>query len=142
MDTQLLATFGSVWGLCAIMAGIAASDKGRRFWVWFAFGLLTGPYAVYRAVRAKEIVPPELAQTCPNCQKTMRKTAKECPHCGHLVLREPDTVMQAGRQAAAAFFILRKAAQKSTAVVKAEQAKREERKRARSAPQTPDSRPS
>jgi len=128
MDTQILATFGSVWVLCAILAGIMAGEKNRRFWVWFAFGLLTGPFALYRAVRVHEVVPPELAMICPNCKKTIRKTLKQCPRCGHIILREPDRVMQAGRQAAAAFVLLRRAAQKSTAVVKAERAKREARR--------------
>ncbi len=140
LDIRSWAILGSIWVLCAIMAGISAGEKNRRFWVWFLFGLLTGPFALYRAIRATEVVPPELAVPCANCQKTVRKTARVCPHCGHILIREPDRVMKAGRQAAAAVFILRKAAQKSTAAVKAEQARREERKRAGSAP--PPSNPS
>jgi hypothetical protein len=130
LDIRSWAALASIWVLCAIMAGIAAGEKNRRFWVWFTFGLLTGPYALYRAIRATEVVPPELAVPCANCQKRVRKTARVCPHCGHILIREPDRVMKAGRQAAAAVFILRKAAAKSTAAVKAEQARREERKRA------------
>ena len=140
MDTRSWVTLGSIWVLCAIMAGVAAGEKNRRFWVWFVFGLLTGPFALYRAIRAKEVVPPELAQPCPNCHKAIRKTAHDCPHCGHVLLREPDRVMKAGRQAAAALFLLRRAAAKSTAAVKADQAKREERKRSGSTP--PPAKPS
>lgn len=133
MDIKTIVTLGSVWALCAIMAGITASEKNRRFWVWFFFGLLTGPYGLYRAIRADEVIPPALAQECPNCYKLIRKTARSCPKCGHILQREPDKVMKAGRQAAAAFVLMRRAAQKSTAVVKAEQAKRDARKQARAA---------
>jgi hypothetical protein len=140
VDTRSWVTLGSIWVLCAILAGIAAGEKNRRFWVWFLFGLLTGPFALYRVIRAPEIVPPELAQPCPNCHKAIRKTAHACPYCGHIILREPDRVMKAGRQAAAALFLLRRAAAKSTAAVKAEQAKREERKRSGSTP--PPAKPS
>lgn len=129
MDIRSAATLGSLWVLCAIMAGILAGEKHRSFWLWFGFGLLTGPFALYRAVRVSELVPPDQAMVCPNCKKTMRKTLRNCPHCGHIIVHEPDRVMQAGRQAAAAFVLLRRAAQKSTAVVKAEQAKRETRRR-------------
>lgn len=134
MDTRSWATLGSVWVLCAIMAGITAGEKNRRFWVWFLIGLLTGPFGLYRVMRSAEVVPPELAQPCPNCQKTIRKTARTCPFCGHIIAREPDRVMKAGQQAAAALFILRRAAEKSTAAVKAEQARRDQRKRSGSAP--------
>lgn len=125
MDTHALTTIGSIWALCAVVAGIVATEKGRRFWVWFPFGLLIGPIALYLVLRRHEVVPPHLAQICPNCQKAIRKTARECPRCGHIIVREPDRVMKAGRQAAAAVFLLRKAAQRSTAVVKAERAKRQ-----------------
>lgn len=131
MDTRTIATLGSIWVLCAIMAGISANEKNRRFWVWFLVGLLTGPYGLYRAIRAEEVIPPDLAQPCPNCKKTIRKSARACPKCGHILLREPDTVMKAGRQAAAAFFLMRRAAQKSTSAVKAQQAKIDARKQAR-----------
>ena len=130
MDTQAIVTVGSIWALCAVMAGISASEKNRRFWVWFFFGVVTGPYGLYRAVRSDEVIPPDLAQSCPNCKKTIRKTARSCPKCGHILLRKPDTVMKAGRQAAAAFVLMRRAAQKSTAMVKGERAKREARKQA------------
>jgi|GEM_PF-3770533 len=129
IDTRTWLTFGSIWVLCAIMAGVSASEKNRRFWLWFFFGLLTGPYALYRAIRVHEVVPAHLAQTCPNCNKKIRKTARECPFCGHVLVWEPDSVAKAGRQAAAAVFLLRKAARKSTAVVKAEQAKRQAKKK-------------
>jgi hypothetical protein len=129
MDPRSIATLGSVWVLCAIMAGIVAGEKNRRFWVWFGFGLLTGPFALYRAVKSFEVVPPDQAQACPNCQKPIRKTLRSCPRCGHVIVREPDKVMKAGQQAAAAFILLRRAARQSTAAVKAEQAKREARKR-------------
>jgi len=125
MDTHALATIGSVWLLCALMAGIAAGEKGRRFWVWFPFGLLIGPVALYLVLKAYEVVPPERARICPNCNKAIRKTLRNCPRCGHIIVREPDPVMKAGRQAAAAVFLLRRAARKSTAVVKAERAKRQ-----------------
>jgi hypothetical protein len=128
LDVRALATVGSIWVLCAIMSGIIAGEKNRRFWVWFAFGLLTGPYGLYRSLKAEEVVPPELGQPCPNCKKFIRKTARACPRCGHTLIREPDRVMAAGRQAAAAVFLLRRAAQKSTAAVKAQQAKRDARR--------------
>lgn len=124
MDAHSWATIGSIWLLCAVMAGIVAGEKRRRFWVWFPFGLLIGPVALYLALKADEVVPPELARTCPNCQKTIRKTLRSCPRCGQILIHEPDPVMKAGRQAAAAVFLLRRAAQKSTAVVKAEREKR------------------
>lgn len=125
MDMHAWTTIAAIWLLCAVVAGIAAGEKGRRFWVWFPFGLLVGPIALYLVLRSYEVVPPHLAQICPNCQKSIRKTARECPRCGHILIREPDPVMKAGRQAAAAVFLLRRAAQKSTAVVKAERAKRQ-----------------
>jgi hypothetical protein len=129
-DIRAVATFGSIWVLCAIMAGIIAGEKNRRFWVWFFIGLLTGPYGLYRSLRVEEVVPPELGQPCPSCKKFIRKTARTCPRCGHVLIREPDRVMSAGRQAAAAVFLLRRAAQKSTAAVKAQQAKRDARRQA------------
>ena len=125
MDTHAWATLGSIWGLSAILTGIVAGEKGRRFWVWFPFGLLIGPVALYLVLKSHEVVPPELAQICPNCHKAIRKTLRECPRCGHIIVREPDPAMKAGRQAAAAVFLLRRAAQKSTSVVKAEMAKRQ-----------------
>jgi len=125
MDTRAWLTLGSIWFLCALMAGIAAGEKGRRFWVWFPFGVLTGPVALYFILKAHEVVPPENAQICPNCQKSIRKTLRQCPRCGHIIVHEPDRVEKAGRQAAAAVFLLRRAARKSTAVVKAETAKRQ-----------------
>ena len=127
MDTHTLATIGSLWVLCAILAGIIAGEKNRRFWVWLLFGLLTGPIALYRAVRTHEVVPPDQAQICPTCKKSIRKNLHTCPRCGAKLVREPDRVMNASRQAAAALFLLRKAAQKSTAAVKAEQTKRQQR---------------
>ena len=131
MDTRAWLTLGSIWFLCALMAGIAAGEKGRRFWVWFPFGVLTGPVALYLVLKAHEVVPPEKAQICPNCQKSIRKTLRQCPRCGHIIVHEPDRVEKAGRQAAAAVFMLRKAAQKSTAAVKAEKAKRQTPKQAK-----------
>ena len=130
IDIRAVATFGSVWVLCAIMSGIIAGEKNRRFWVWFLIGLLTGPYGLYRSLRSEEVVPPELGQPCPNCKKFIRKTARTCPSCGYTLIREPDRVMAAGRQAAAAVFLIRRAAQKTTATVKAQQAKREARRQA------------
>src|SRR5258708_29838539 len=127
IDIRAVATFGSIWVLCAIMSGIIAGEKNRRFWVWFFIGLLTGPYGLYRSLKAEEIVPPELGQPCPNCKKFIRKTARPCPSCGYTLIREPDRVMAAGRQAAAAVFLLRRAAQKSTAAVKGPHAKRDAR---------------
>jgi uncharacterized paraquat-inducible protein A len=141
VDTRAIATLGSVWVLCAIMAGIVAGEKNRRFWVWFFFGLLTGPFALYRAVKSYEVVPPDQAQICPNCKAAIRKTARTCPRCHQTLVREPDRVMQAGRQAAAAFILLRRAAQKSTAAVKAEQAKREARKQETVAAKTRSDKP-
>ncbi|MGH2458325.1 MAG: zinc-ribbon domain-containing protein [Chloroflexota bacterium] len=128
MDIHTWTTIGAIWLLCAVVSGIAAGEKGRRFWVWFPFGLLVGPVALYLVLRSYEVVPAHLAQTCPNCQKSIRKTARECPRCGHILIREPDPVMKAGRQAAAAVFLLRQAARKSTAVVKAERSKRQRAK--------------
>ena len=124
MDSHGLITIGSIWVLCAIVAGIVAGEKGRRFWVWFPFGLLVGPVALYLVLKAYEVVPPELAQICPGCKKAIRKTARTCPRCGFVLIHEPDPAVKAGRQAAAAVFLLRRAAQRSTAIVKAEQAKR------------------
>src|SRR5438309_7798586 len=54
LDTRSIATLGSVWVLSAILAGIIAGEKNRRFWLWFGFGLLTGPYALYRADRDRK----------------------------------------------------------------------------------------
>src|SRR5262245_3682975 len=105
------------------MTGIVAGERGRRFWLWFLFGLLTGPIGLYVALKSHEIVPPELAQTCPHCGKSIRKTLRTCPYCRRDLGKEPDRAMKAGRQAAAAVFLLRKAARKSTAIVKAEQEK-------------------
>lgn len=131
MDTHAWLTVASIWGLCAVMAGIVASERRRRFWLWFPLGILTGPIGLYLALRAREVVPPELAQTCPHCGKTIRKTAHDCPYCKRPLAREPDRVMKASRQAAAAVFLLRRAAQRSTAAVKAEQAKRAQDRAAR-----------
>jgi hypothetical protein len=131
MDTRSWAAFGSVWVLCAIMAGIVAGERGRRFWLWFFFGLLTGPIGLYLALKSPEIVPPELAQTCPHCGKSIRKTLRKCPYCHRDIVKEPDRAMKAGRQAAAAIFLLRKAAQKSTAAVRAEQERRKSAARSR-----------
>lgn len=128
MDTRTLATYGSVWFLCAVMAGIVATEKRRRFWLWFFFGVLTGPVALYLAVRSYEVVPADEAMTCPNCRKTIRKTAKSCPRCKATLVKEPDRVMMAGRQAASALFLLRRAARKSTQVVQAERTKRAAKK--------------
>jgi len=124
MDAHSWATIGSIWLLCAVMSGIVAGEKGRRFWVWFPFGLLIGPVALYLVLKSYEVVPPDRAQICPNCNKAIRKTLRICPRCGHIIVREPDPAIKAGRQAAAAVFLLRKAAQKSTAAVKAEREKR------------------
>lgn len=124
LDAVTLATWGGVWLLCAVMAGIVATEKRRRYWPWFLFGVLTGPVALYVVIRKYEAVPPDEAMICPNCHKTIRKTAKTCPRCKVTLIAEPDGVMKAGRQAAAAVFLLRRAAKKSTQVVKAEQAKR------------------
>lgn len=135
MDTRSWAEIGSVWFLCAVMAGIVATEKRRRFWVWFLFGAVTGPIALYLAVRAYEAVPPEEAMICPSCKKPIRKTARHCPRCKYVLVAEPDRVMKAGRQAAAAVFLLRRAAKKSTAAVKAEQAKRARAKSERAAGQ-------
>ncbi len=110
------------------MAGVLAGEKRRRFWVWFLFGVLTGPLALYLAMKSYEVVPPGEAQICPKCQKAIRKNLRTCPRCGAQLIHEPDRVMQAGRQAAAAVFLLRKAAQRSTAAVKAEQARRQQKK--------------
>jgi uncharacterized paraquat-inducible protein A len=131
MDIRSWLTLGSLWLLCAVMAGIVAGEKGRRFWVWFPFGLLTGPVALYLVLKSYEVVPPDKAQICPNCQKPIRKTLRQCPRCGHIIVHEPDRAEKAGRQAAAAVFLLRKAAQKSTAAVKAEAAKRQASRQAK-----------
>lgn len=125
MDSHGLATLGSVWFLCAVVAGIVAGEKGRRFWVWFPFGILTGPVALYLVLRSHEVVPLDRAQICPSCKKPIRKTLRRCPRCGHVIDPEPDRSMKAGRQAAAAVFLLRRAAKKSTDAVKAERAKRQ-----------------
>jgi hypothetical protein len=140
VDIRSVATIVSLWVLCAIMSGIVAGEKNRRFWVWFAFGLLTGPFALYRSFKADEVVPPELGQPCPKCKKFIRKTARTCPSCGYTLIREPDRVMTAGRQAAAAVFLLRRAAQKSTAAVKAQQAKRDARRPGTAATESRDKR--
>ncbi|HLG51135.1 MAG TPA: hypothetical protein VKY56_05795 [Chloroflexota bacterium] len=129
MDTHTLTTLGAIWVLCAVVAGIVASDKGRRFWVWFPLGILIGPVALYLALRTYEVVPPELAIICPGCHRAVRKTLRTCPRCGQVLVREPDPVMKAGRQAAAAYILLRRAAQRSTAVIRAEREKRQAKQR-------------
>src|SRR5262245_54622158 len=114
MDAKQIATIGSLWGLCAVLSGIVANEKNRRFWVWFLFGVLTGPIALYLVLRSYKVVPPAEGKECPKCKLIVEKKARTCPRCkSELVVLTPDRTQDVARKAASAFFIVKRAAKRT-----------------------------
>jgi hypothetical protein len=109
---QRLTTYaGMVWLVAAIAAGLYAQEiKNRRFWIWLAFSLVSGPIAWYFLLaRVSVYIPPERRVNCFKCQRIIRNDARRCPHCREwLVTERPDRAADLGRQAASAIFTARR----------------------------------
>ena len=104
------AGFVAVWFMLALGAGIIASDKQRRFWLWFLLGLALGPIALVWSFTVSRAIPPGERRLCPHCGGTIHVTADRCSHCRRAVTAEkPDAAARLGREAAGAVFILRHA---------------------------------
>lgn len=69
------------WLIVANLAAWLAAERGRRFWEWFAMGLLTGPLAIL-AVGLAPVVPSGRFTACDECQLAIPRRATKCPHCG------------------------------------------------------------
>ena len=98
------------WIVAAICAGLVASEsKKRRFWLWFALSLVSGPIAWYLLFKWPKPIPKELAVTCPHCQGTTRSDEKRCMHCRKLIVpAETDRAAKVGQSAAAMVFTARR----------------------------------
>ena len=99
-----------IWIVAAICTGLIASEtKKRRFWIWFALSILTGPVAWYLLFKWPKPVPAELAVACPHCQKRTRSDEKRCMHCRRLLVpQEKDRATQIGETAATVVFTARR----------------------------------
>lgn len=78
--------------LCAIVAAVIASSKGRSFFGWFLIGMLINVFAIIlvAALPTKkpapvivdgEVATPETHVRCPWCKGLVRKEASICMHC-------------------------------------------------------------
>jgi hypothetical protein len=99
-----------VWIVAAICTGLVASEtKKRRFWVWFALSILTGPIAWYLLFSRPKPIPASLAVACPHCQKKTRSDEKRCMHCKRLLVPEQkDRAAQLGQNVAAGVFTFKR----------------------------------
>jgi hypothetical protein len=105
-----LGTLTVIWLFLAILTGLVAGEKNRRFWPWVLLGLLLGPFALFWVFTTHRVIPREEARPCPHCDGTISITASKCHHCGKVVAAEKlDTAAKLGREAAGAVFIFRHA---------------------------------
>ncbi len=77
------------WGIPAYIA----YRKGRRFWLWYLYGVALWIIALLHALLAQplpgKLVERQLADgtqvTCPFCAEIIKREAKVCRFCGHEV---------------------------------------------------------
>lgn len=121
--------FVMVWIVAAICSGLVASEsKRRRFWVWFALSILTGPIAWYLLFRWPKPIPARLAVECPHCHQKTRSDEKRCMHCKRLrVAAEPDRAAKVGQTAATALFTARQLFGNARKAAEAQQRRRQQR---------------
>jgi Na+/melibiose symporter-like transporter len=85
-------TFFSIWFICAIVAAIVASSRGRSGFGWFLIGCIIGIFAIIlvallpskneRAiVVGGEVATAETHVRCPWCKGLVRMDATVCMHC-------------------------------------------------------------
>lgn len=63
-----------LWLLSGLTAGFIASNKGSSFVLWFALGILLGPFGVVFSLFAG-------GKRCPKCMSKIHKDATRCPQC-------------------------------------------------------------
>jgi hypothetical protein len=92
------------WFICAVIAAIIASSRGRSGVGWFFLGLLISIFAIILVailpskkvapvVVGGEVATPETHVRCPWCKGLVRKDASVCMHC-----RKELTPQQIGRR--------------------------------------------
>ena len=81
------------WFILAIVAGIAASGRGRSGFGFFLLSLILSPLIgliLVFALPAKTgmrdeaglPITPKTHVRCPDCREFVRKEARKCKHCG------------------------------------------------------------
>jgi hypothetical protein len=91
LDGISMRTFGEVFTICAISGTVAAVIAGYRGWnpvLWFAIGLVAGPFGVVGIIVASslDVKPnPGMYSTtqryCPACRAIMPWNELFCPYC-------------------------------------------------------------
>ena len=70
------------WFICAFVAGIISSAKGRSFSQGFFWGLALGIFGIIVVVVLSK------GQTCPYCAEIIKSDAVVCKHCGKKITEE------------------------------------------------------
>ena len=73
----------------AIIPAKIASNKGRKFWVWYVYGVLLLLPAIIHATMflkptpeaEQEALEKEGYMLCPYCKERVKQDALICPHC-------------------------------------------------------------
>lgn len=84
--------------LAAIPASIARS-KGRRYGLWFVYGMLFWLIALIHSLLLPEPAASGNAR-CPFCGEPVSSGAPACPHCGRALVEAPATSAVAARKRA------------------------------------------
>lgn len=69
------------WIVFAVLAAVAAENRGNSMWSWFLLGLVLGPFAIAFAMVAPKGGPTSREYRCPHCQGVVSNLAVVCMHC-------------------------------------------------------------
>ncbi|MCR4303182.1 MAG: hypothetical protein NUV63_02995 [Gallionella sp.] len=91
-----------IWLAFTLLTAVAASSRGRSFFLWLLFGLIFGIFALILVLilpSQKRDLPsqkhdpsvptPETHVRCPDCQELVLWDARKCKHCGCRLIPPP-----------------------------------------------------
>lgn len=89
-----------LWIICAIVAAVIASSKGRSAFGWFLLGCLISIFAVIlvavlpsqkpaAVLAGAEVASPATHVRCPDCKELVLREALVCKHCHAKLIPQP-----------------------------------------------------